>query len=422
VTRFASFRGFDRGVWIVAVARFVNVLGSGLVYPFATLYFHLEVGIPFTLVGTGLFGNSVGLAVGTLVGGLLADRYGRRPVMIASMALGAPALATYALVTTALEFIIVATLAGLVMGLFTPASQAMIADLTTNDARERAYALLKVASNAGFGIGFVLGGVIYGVTQTGVFVANGATSAVVAVVLFVALAPSPARNRLDGADTDAGNAHGTERGSIRETLETWASAVTHPTILVLAVLNIGFAIMYAQMNSTVPVHAETTFDLTSEQLGTLFVLNPLVIVLFQLPIVARLARWRRTRGLLLSAAFWATSFVAILASYGAPWAVGVGLVGAFLVLRTLGEILHAPLITAVASDVGPATSRGSQLSILEVAKRLGFGIGPVLGGLFFDYGIDHLLWPLLIVGCVSIALGVLALERRMTPSQTTATA
>ncbi len=422
MTRFASFRGFDRGVWIVAVARFVNVLGSGLVYPFATLYFHLEVGIPFTLVGTGLFGNSVGLAVGTLVGGLLADRYGRRPVMIASMALGAPALATYALVTTALEFIIVATLAGLVMGLFTPASQAMIADLTTNDARERAYALLKVASNAGFGIGFVLGGVIYGVTQTGVFVANGATSAVVAVVLFVALAPSPARNRLDGADTDAGNAHGTERGSIRETLETWASAVTHPTILVLAVLNIGFAIMYAQMNSTVPVHAETTFDLTSEQLGTLFVLNPLVIVLFQLPIVARLARWRRTRGLLLSAAFWATSFVAILASYGAPWAVGVGLVGAFLVLRTLGEILHAPLITAVASDVGPATSRGSQLSILEVAKRLGFGIGPVLGGLFFDYGIDHLLWPLLIVGCVSIALGVLALERRMTPSQTTATA
>jgi len=409
VTRFASLRGLSRDVWIVATARFINVLGSGLVYPFATLYFYLEVGIPFTLVGVGLFANSVGLAVGTLVGGLLADRYGRRPVMVTSMALGAPALAGYALVTTALEFTLVAAVAGLVMGLFTPASQAMIADLTTDDARERAYAVLKVASNAGFGIGFVLGGVIYGITQTGVFVANGLTSAVVAVVLFVALSPSPAA--ADLAD------EGTRLESPRETIHTWARAVTHPTILALALLNVGFAIMYAQMNSTIPVHAETTFDLTSEQLGTLFVLNPLVIVVFQLPVVARIARWRRTRGLVLSAIFWTLSFVAVFASYGAPWAIGVGLIGAFLVLRTFGEILHAPLITALASDVGPVRSRGSQLSVLEVAKRLGFGIGPVLGGLFFDYGIDHLLWPLLIGGCCLLGLGVFALERRVTPAQ-----
>ncbi|WP_290815138.1 MFS transporter [Halovivax sp.] len=406
MARFESLRGFDAGVWVVAVARFVNVLGSGIVYPFATLYFYREVGIPFTLVGTGLFANSVGLAIGTLIGGFLADRYGRRPVMVASMALAAPSLAAYALVTTAAEFVVVAAVAGTVMGLFTPASQAMIADLTDDEARDRAYALLKVASNAGFGAGFVLGGLIYGVTQTGVFVANGATSAVVALVLLAALPRSPAAERLE-----------TGVGSVRETVRAWGRSVTHPTILGLAALNVGFAIMYAQMNSTIPVHAEATFDLTSEQLGTLFVLNPLVIVLFQLPIVARIADWRRTRGLLVSAGFWTASFVAVFLSYGAPWAIGVGLIGAFLVLRTIGEILHAPLITALASDVGPVAERGSKLSVLEVAKRLGFGVGPVLGGLFFDFGVDHLLWPTLVVGCLCLGLGVLALERRVTPRQ-----
>ncbi|WP_254809310.1 MDR family MFS transporter [Natronosalvus amylolyticus] len=404
--RFESIRGFDRSVWIIASARFINVLGSGLVYPFATLYFYLEVDIPFTLVGTGLFANSVGLAVGTLAGGILADRYGRRPVMISSMALGGPALATYALVTTALEFIVVAGIAGLVMGLFTPASQAMIADLTTDDARERAYALLKVASNAGFGMGFVLGGVIYGVTQTGVFVANGVTSVVVAGLLLIALPSSPATKSLEGPAK-----------SVRETIHHWSRAVTHPTILTLAVLNVGFAVLYSQMNSTIPVHAETTFDLTSEQLGTLFVLNPLVIVLFQLPIVARISRWRRTRGLVVSAGFWTVSFLAVWLSYGTPWALGVGLIGAFLVLRTLGEILHAPLITALASDVGPVEDRGSQLSVLEVAKRLGFGIGPIVGGLFFDYGIDGFLWPALVALSCLLALGILALERRVSPTQ-----
>jgi len=83
-------RGFDRPVYLVAGARFVNTFGSGVVYPFATLYFVQVVGISFTLVGLGLLANNVATATGTLVGGYLADRYGRRPVMVASMALAAP--------------------------------------------------------------------------------------------------------------------------------------------------------------------------------------------------------------------------------------------------------------------------------------------------------------------------------------------
>lgn len=183
----SRYRGFPRPVYVVAAARFLNVLGGGLVYPFATLYFYGEVGIPFTVVGAGLFANSVATAAGTTVGGYLADGYGRKPVMVASMALSAPALAAYALVHTGGEFVAVATLAGAAAGLFAPASQAMVADVTDSEGRERAYGLLKVASNAGFGTGFVAGGILYGVAHTAVFVADGATSAVVAGVLVLAL-------------------------------------------------------------------------------------------------------------------------------------------------------------------------------------------------------------------------------------------
>ena len=404
----ASLRGFPRTVYVVAVARFVNVLGSGMVYPFAVLYFYGEVGIPFTLVGIGLLANNVALAVGTVLGGALSDRYGRKPVMVASMALAGPALASYTLVTSAAEFVLVASVAGLVMGLLAPASQAMVADVTESDARDRSYGLLKVASNAGFGSGFVLGGFLYGIAETLVFVANGATSTIVAIWLLVALSPSPSSARAEDTAATLG---------LRETLTEWRRAVSHPTIVGLALLNVGFAIAYAQMQSTVPVHAEATFGLTSEQLGTLYVLNPLVVVLFQIPVVTYATRWRRTRGLVISAGFWATSFLAIALSYLTSWHLGVALIGAFLVLRTVGELLHAPIVTALASDVGTADTRGSQLSVLEVAKRIGFGIGPVLGGLFFDYGIDALLWPALIVLCVGLVVGLLALERRVTPAQ-----
>ena len=403
-------RGFDRAVYVVAAGQFVNVLGSGIVYPFATIHFHLFLGIPLGVVGLGLLANNVATAAGTLVGGYAADSRGRKPVIVAGMAGSAATLAAYALVTDAPGFVAVATAAGFTVGLYTPAAQAMVADLTPGEERDRAFGLLKVANNVGFGSGFVLGGVLYGLARTSVFVADGVTSGVVAAVLLVAL--PRVRESGDGGTAAAGLATRLRRGVGR-----WGRAVTRRRVFALAALNVGFAVMYAQMQATVPVLAAERFGLAESEIGLLYVLNPLTIVLLQLPVVDRVSGWRRTRGPLVSAALWAASFVAIAASYRAGVLLGVGLVGGFLVLRTLGEILHSPLATALMSDLGSDAERGSQLSLLEVAKRLGFGVGPVIGGAFFDAGLDRLLWPTLIAGCLAIAVGLLALEQRLAPAE-----
>jgi MFS family permease len=397
----AGYRGFERAVYAVVGARFVNVLGSGIVYPYFTIHFYQTLGIPFSVVGLGLLANNVMLAVGTVVGGVLADRYGRKPVMVGSMGSSAATLSAYAFVTTGPALIAAAAAAGFTLGLYAPASQAMLADLTASSDRERAYGLLKVASNVGFGSGFVVGGVLYGVAQTSIFVLDGATSGVVALGLVVVL-PSVH----DGGDA-----------SVRETVAGWARAVSHPRLLGLAGLNVVFAIAYAQMQSTVPAFATEYLDLTSAQVGTLFIINPVTVVLLQLPTVSAVEGWRRTRGLLLSTGFWAASFLAILLAYTTSTLVGVALVGVFLFLRTMGENLHSPLVTSLASDMADVDTRSSQLSLLEVAKRLGFGIGPVLGGVFFDAGLDELLWPALVGLCACLAAGLLLLERVVTPAE-----
>ena len=403
---FADYRGFDRAVYVVLVARFVNVLGNGIVYPYFTIHFYRGLSIPFSVVGTALLANNLALAAGTLTGGVLADRYGRKPVMVGSMAASAVALSAYALVTTGPALVAAATAAGFAGGLYTPASQAALADLTDSAARDRVFGLLKVVSNGGFGAGFVAGGVLYGVANTAVFVVDGATSGVVAVGLLLVLP-----HLREG--TGAGDA----ATGLRATLTNWRRAVARPRLLALAGLNAVFAVSYAQMGSTVPAFATGHLGLTSAQLGTLYVLNPLVVVLFQLPTVSAVDDWRRTRGLVLSAGFWAASFVAVLAAYWTTAAVGVALVGAFLVLRTMGENLHSPLVTALGSDLADAEGRGAGLSVLEVTKRVGFGVGPLVGGLFFDYGADELLWPALIGSCLLLAVGLLAFERRLAPAE-----
>jgi len=397
-----AVRGFRRAVYAVTGGRLINVFGSGLVYPFASIHFHLQVGIPLSVVGLGLLANNVATATGTAVGGYLADRYGRRPVMVGSMALSAFTLAAYALVTTGAGFIAVATAAGLTTGLYAPASQAMIADLTDPGERERGYGLLKVASNVGFGAGFVVGGLLYEFASVAVFVADGLTSAIVAVVLLAVL-PRVHEGR--------------PAATLSESVGDWGRAISRRRLVALAALNVGFAVMYAQMQATVPVVASETLGLDSAEIGTLYVLNPLVLVVFQMPVLSAIDDWRRTRGLVVSTAFWGVSFLAVLLVDAVPTLVGVGLVGAFLVLRTVGEVLHSPLVTSLASDLGHADERGSRLSLIEIAKRLGMGGGAALGGFFFDFGVADLLWPTLIVGCVGLAVGLLALERRVSPAE-----
>jgi MFS family permease len=409
-----SVRGFDRAVYAVAAVAVVNVFGYGLVYPFATVHFHLRLGVPLSLVGLGLGANGVATGVGNVLGGYLSDRRGRRPVMVASMATSAVTLAAYAFVpslarladlSTGWAFVGVAAAAGVTAGLYVPAAQALTADLTGPGDRDGAFALLKVASNAGFGAGFVAGGVLYEYATTAVFLFDGATSGIVALLLLVVV---PRVH--DGRDGDA---------TLVASLSAWRRAVTKRRVAGLAVINVGFAVMYAQMGTTVPVVATETLGLSAGEMGTLFVLNPLTLVLVQVPLVDAVAGWRRTRGLVVSAALWAAAMLAVLpASAGLlAGAAGVALVGGHLVVRTVGEALHSPLVTSLASDLGGTTERGSQLSLLEVAKRAGMGVGSFLGGVFFDYGLADALWPTLVVGCAGLAAGLLLLERRLSPAE-----
>lgn len=410
----ASYRGFSRATYAVFAARAVNIFGSGLVYPFAALHFHLEVGIPLGLVGVGLLANNVATAVGNGAGGVLSDRLTRRTVMVASMATSAVTLAAYALVGTAVEFVVVASLAGLTQGLYAPASQAAVADLAPEGDRDRAFAVLKVASNAGFGLGFVLGGVLYGAAGAAIFVADGATSAVVAALLLAAL---PARLDADAAEgTSAEDAAGSAAG-LREDL----AALARRPVALLVLLNVGFAVAYGQMGSTVPVYAEETLGLSSAVIGAVFVVNPATIVALQLPVTDRLADWRRTRTLGLSALVWSASFLVLLAGYLVAGlgglAVGAAVLGGFLFVRTVGEVLHAPTVIALASDVATPGTRGGHLSALVVAKRVGFGVGAAVGGLAFDAGLERALWLALAALCVALLVGLAGLEQVLAPEQ-----
>src|SRR5262245_52721021 len=89
-TLLASLRALPRPVWILFFGTFLNKFGT-FVVPFLTLYLTRE-GYPLTDAGIAISAYGVGHLVASLLGGHLADTFGRRKTIALSMFSAAAAM------------------------------------------------------------------------------------------------------------------------------------------------------------------------------------------------------------------------------------------------------------------------------------------------------------------------------------------
>ncbi|MCP4937372.1 MAG: MFS transporter [bacterium] len=93
--------------------------------------------------------------------GSLADRFGRRPLLLVSFAAFATAFTGYYLATTSLAFIVVRGLAGALTAGLGPATMGIVADIAPEDERARWIGIVSGGTSAGFIIGPVVGGLLF---------------------------------------------------------------------------------------------------------------------------------------------------------------------------------------------------------------------------------------------------------------------
>src|SRR5262245_58819343 len=78
-----SLRALPRGAWILFFGTFLNKFGS-FVLPFLAIYM-TRLGYTIPQSGLAIAGYGVGTLAASLIGGHLADRFGRRKTIVLSM-------------------------------------------------------------------------------------------------------------------------------------------------------------------------------------------------------------------------------------------------------------------------------------------------------------------------------------------------
>lgn len=363
------FPPIPRSVATLQVGGLLNSFGNGIVLPFMFIYLHNVRGIALAVAGLIVATHALASIVAGPIFGSQIDRFGGKNILAVSLAILAIGYAAYALVHEPWQGFVVATVSGIGVGGFWPSQSTLIAGLSPPEQRPAVFAMQRVVMNLGIGLGALTGGLIAATDSPGsftvLFLLDAATFLVYAGVMLV-LVPEP---DLGGG----GRAPGTS-GSYREVLR-------HRAFVTVIGLNALFIFAGFSGFDVLPVYAKNEAGLTETQIGLLFLVNTIVIVLAQLPL-ARLARGRRRMPTLaLLGALWAAAWVIVpMAGSAAPQAA-VWLLTAAMIFFALGQCLHGTVQAPLVADLAEPRLLGRYMALSALSWQVGFALGPAIGGI-----------------------------------------
>jgi DHA1 family tetracycline resistance protein-like MFS transporter len=357
---FARVRALPRPAQIGIALFFLAGLADGVLMPFFALWAQRVAGIPIEYIGL-LLGCYAGgeLLATPLVGGI-ADRVGRRPVLLVSTAgIGGGFLLLYAV-----HGVVPAGLALLLIGAFEsvlhPTAATVIADVAPPGALRQHYAFTRMASGAGHVPGPALGAVLADWSLGLVFVGS-AVAMLAGTALIAALLPETAApGAKSGEDDD---------DDIAALVSVFRDARLAALLAPLAALGLASS----WIEAVLPLYAAGAGTLTPSGIGLLFTWAGLVAVAFQLPVAA----WSSTRTGVFVAAWsgilLALAFGILLASSALPVLVGA------VTLVTFAEMLAGPLAQAIVAQLAPRAARATYMAAFSTVQDLRDAAGPAIG-------------------------------------------
>jgi len=378
---------FPRTFWVLWGGTLVNRIGL-LVLPFLSLYLSAERGlsIPQATFVVGLHG--AGAFVAGLVGGALADRWGRRAVLVGSLAGGAALIASIPFAPGVVTLGVLVALYGVVGEAYRPAVSAAVSDVVAPERRTEAFALLYWAINVGAAVGPAVGGALAERGFGWLFVVDALSVALYAVVVATGI-PETRPPRAPAAD-------GVPPGGMRE-----AVADGRLVAAALAVFAVGAG--FLQTFVTLPLTMRAA-GLSPADYGLAAGLNGALIVLFSLPIARWIAPVRASRVLATGAALVAAGLAVFAVAHSLP-AVFAG-----VALLTVGEMAFLPVLPAVVARLAPDALRGAYQGVYQSGWGLASAVGPVAGGLLLARGGPATLWVASSALAALAAVGILAVR------------
>lgn len=359
---FENLRAYPLAFKVLFASALVENTAFGLVIPFLTIFMQDDLKIEGILIGVVLMGYTLSGIPAMIVGGVLADKIGRRTVLLASLGLMSVTMLTYFFAFNFVSIFIIALADSFVGTMYMPAANAMIADVIPSSQRPKAFSTLRIGWNVGIIFGPVIGAAIVAASSIKILFIFGAVILFSAFIMNLLFIPET-KPKDTGEEITFGKV---------------MRVATDRPFLTLCVLTAVFFFFFSQWMSVLPLYATGELHLAKYLFGLLFAVSAIMVVLFQIPVTSRTERYRRSATLLVGQAIGALGFGLIFFAWDF-----VSLLACIVVI-TVGELLYMSIVGAIIADMAPEARRGIYMGFSGFVQTIGQGIGFLFGMWAYD--------------------------------------
>jgi MFS family permease len=358
---------FPRQYWLLAAGIFVLLAGVDMCFPFETTYLNSRLHVSMTVIGLVLGLPLMASMPLHMLGGALADRYGRKPIMAVGAGVIAVLYLTFATASAVWQIgIAIALEAAFGWPLFLTGSNAMIADLIVFERRAEAYSITRAAQHVGMVVGPLAGAAVIAADPTyrSMFFAGAGICVLYVVIvlgLFRETRPAAAGRQPFGA-----------------TLRGYRQVLRDRRYLAFCAVTLLPLYGFGQIWSMLPVMLRERHGASAHTWALLLAFYAATVAVLQYPVI----RGVRGRNHLLLMAL--ASLLVGVGLAGAVLAPFGGLTLLFIFLLGQGVVLLVPISSTVAAELAPLPLRGRYMGVWTLVQMGGYALGPTFGGWAMD--------------------------------------
>ncbi len=371
------YNEYPKAFKVLTLATFIDMLGSFLLYPFYALYITEHFGVGMIQVGFLFSIFSAGNIFGSIIGGALADKYGRRAMVIIGLVASGIGSILMGIVNNLNIFYIIAGLLGLVGNFGGPARQAMVADLLPKEKQAEGFGILRVAFNLSAVIGPLLGGFIVTQSYMLLFIADAVSSIITAVIVYVVIPETKPQIQDDHSEE-----------TVMKTIIGYKDVVKDWKFMLFLSVSAITVLVYMQMNSTLSVFLRDVHGFPVQGFALLLSMNALMVVLFQFWITRKISKYAPMKMMAFGAMFLMIGF-GMYGFISEPYLFFIA-----MVIITVGEMIVFPIGQVAAASFAPEDKRGRYMAVFAFQWAIPNLFGVLAAGLIMEYIGPNWVWYL----------------------------
>ena len=359
-----SYKEYPSTFKVLVLASFIDMLGGFLLYPFFALYITQRFGVDMISVGLLFTVFSAGNIIGSMVGGALADKYGRRVMIILGLVISGIGSIFMGLVDDLNVFFILAACLGLFGNIGGPARQAMVVDLLPSEKQAEGFGIMRIFMNLAATAGPILGGFLATQSYMWLFLSDAVSSLLTAVIVFVVI-----------PETKPEKPENKQEESVISIIIGYKEVLKDGVFMLFLFVSAIMVMVYMQMNSTLSVFLWEVHNFPLQSFGLLLSMNALMVVVLQFWITKRISKYAPMKVMAIGALFYVVGF----GMYGFISAVFLFFIA--MIIITIGEMIVTPIQQTAVASFAPDDKRGRYMAMYGFSWGVPNLFGVLVAGL-----------------------------------------